>query len=237
MIDLKSIPKYVINLDGRKDRLEHIQSEYEYLGWEFIRYSAVNTGSYEGCALSHIAIAEEAYNNGHEYVWVTEDDVFFMPYFKELLSNCLNDLSSKEWDLFHFAPSIHRPMYYDSGYLVDLSCEKPPKEEKHRGIYGTSGFIYKTKMFSEFKKWHGCKKWPNPATQKPFDVFFDEYIYENNQCYCPHYPLVTQIADYSTINRGVWNNHYIITYNWKAYIDKTLPQKYLDINECRKDRK
>ncbi len=235
-MNINEIQKYVINLDSRQDRLEHIQSEFEYIGWKFNRFSAVDTGSYEGCALSHIALAEQALDSNLDYILVVEDDIFFMPYFHELLNDCLKDLESVDWDLFHLAPSIHRPLNYEFGNLVDLSADRPPKKENHRGIYGTSGFIYKKSIFDKFKHWHGCKKWKNPKLQKPFDVFFDEYIYYNYKCYCPKFPLVTQISDYSTINRGVYNNHYIMTYNWRAYINPEFPIKYFDQNACRKFR-
>ena len=125
MIDLKNIPKYVINLSERKDRLEHITKEFNYVGWDFIRFDAVNTGSYEGCAESHMAVARLAKENNEEYILVTEDDIFFMPYFHEILNECLKDLNDVEWDLFHFAPSIHRPLNYTGGNLVSLTGPHP----------------------------------------------------------------------------------------------------------------
>lgn len=233
-MNISSIKKYVINLSNRKDRLEHITKEFDYAGWDFIRFDAVDTSSYEGCAYSHIEVAELGIKQNEDYIMVFEDDIFFMPYFKDLFLDCINDLKNIEWDLFHFAPSIHRPINYESGNLVNLSGPHPPKNEGHRGIYGTSAMIYKSTIFGEIKKWLGHEDYDNPAKQKPIDVFFDEYIYPNFKCYCPKAPLVTQIMDHSTVNNGVFNNHYIMTYNWQAYINnKDLPATFnMDHQRC-----
>ena len=56
-INLNDIPKFVINLERRKDRLQNVIKEFEYIGWSFERFDAVDTGSYEGCAYSHKKIA------------------------------------------------------------------------------------------------------------------------------------------------------------------------------------
>ena len=126
-MNLEKIEKYVINLKSRSDRLEHIKGEMKYMGWDFNLFEAVDTSSYKGCAYSHIEVAKIAKEKGLDYVMVLEDDVFFMPYAKQLLADCLKDLEDMEWDLFHFAPSIHRPLTYEGGNLVNLSGPHPPK--------------------------------------------------------------------------------------------------------------
>jgi hypothetical protein len=236
MLDLNKIDKYVINLKSRTDRLDHIKKEFEYAKWNFNLFEAIDTGSYEGCALSHVEVAKIAKKRNLDYVMVLEDDIFFMPYGLELLSECLSELESKEWDLFHLAPSIHRRINYSSGNLVDLSAEHPPKRPSDRGIYGLSAYIYKASLCDEICKWTGHTDWENPALQKPIDALFDEYIYPNFQSYCGKFPIVTQIMDHSTINNGVWNNHYIMTYNWKSYINDELPNSHFDYDTCLKIR-
>jgi GR25 family glycosyltransferase involved in LPS biosynthesis len=42
------IPKFVINLDRRPDRLESITKEMEYIGWDFERFAGIDTNSYMG---------------------------------------------------------------------------------------------------------------------------------------------------------------------------------------------
>lgn len=238
-INIETVPKFVINLSNRKDRLKHITKEFEYMGWSFERFDAIDTSSYIGCAESHIAIAKLAKEKKYPYIMVFEDDIFFMPYAKKLLSECIDKLNNIKWDLFHFAPSIHRTLTYKGGTLVNLSGPHPPKNEKNRGIFGTSALFYSSKMYDEIPKWthRDGKKWSNPGLHKPIDVFFDEYIYSNFKSYCPNAPIVTQIMDHSTVNNGVWNNHYIMTYNWLSYINKDVPSTFnFDIDMCRKFR-
>ncbi len=127
-IDFNTIPKFVINLERRPDRLESVTKEFEYMGWEFERFDAVDTHSYEGCALSHQKIAEIILERGYEHAMVFEDDIFFMPYAKELIPSIEDELSNNNWYFFHFAPSIHRPLNKFSENLVDLTTlpEKDP---------------------------------------------------------------------------------------------------------------
>ena len=111
-INFNKIPKFVINLGRRPDRLEKITKEFEYMGWDFERFDAVDTNSYEGCAYSHQKIAEIILERNYEYAMVFEDDIFFMPYAKKLISEIEKELSENEWYLFHFAPSINKTPWY-----------------------------------------------------------------------------------------------------------------------------
>ena len=57
-INFNEIPKFVINLERRPDRLESVKKEFDYMGWNFERFNAVDTNSYEGCAYSHQEVAK-----------------------------------------------------------------------------------------------------------------------------------------------------------------------------------
>ena len=69
-INFNEIPKFVINLERRPDRLETVTKEFEYMGWTFERFNAVDTNSYEGCAYSHQQIAKIILERGYEYAMV-----------------------------------------------------------------------------------------------------------------------------------------------------------------------
>jgi len=126
MIDISNINKYIINLDDRKDRWDHIVQEFKYMDWDYIRFPAINTGDYHGCARSHMAVADIGIKEDLDYLLVCEDDAFFMPYAKEHLQDCLSALDNVEWDMFHLGPIIHRPLNMDrDDCLVDLSNNLP----------------------------------------------------------------------------------------------------------------
>jgi GR25 family glycosyltransferase involved in LPS biosynthesis len=57
---LNEIPKFVLNLEKRIDRLEHIQKEMSYIGWDYELFKAVDTGCHLGCTLSHVGIIDIA---------------------------------------------------------------------------------------------------------------------------------------------------------------------------------
>jgi len=217
MIDINNINKFIINLDNRPDRWNHIVKEFEYMKWDYIRFPGIDTGSYIGCAKSHMAVALLGIEKDLDYLLVCEDDIFFMPHAKQHLQDCLKALDKVEWDMFHLAPSIHRPLGMDrNDCLIDLK-NLPPKLEKHTGIYGTSAMIYKKSILQEVLKWPLVfEKWDNDGWMHAIDRFFSDYIYPNFNCFCGNLPIVTQIADKSTVNYGqVIDNHYLMTYNWR----------------------
>jgi GR25 family glycosyltransferase involved in LPS biosynthesis len=84
------IPKFVVNLETRPDRLEDIKFELDYIGWDYEVFSAVNRNSYMGCTLSHLGIINIAKERGYNRVMVIEDDCDVMPYAKSFIEDfCL----------------------------------------------------------------------------------------------------------------------------------------------------
>lgn len=231
-INFNNIPKFVINLERRPDRLEKVTKEFEYMGWSFERFDAVDTNSYEGCAFSHQKIAEIILERGYEHAMVFEDDIFFMPYAKELIPAIEEELSNNEWYFFHFAPSIHRPLNKFSDNLVDLTVLPPKDPDKHRGIFGTSGFILTKKACELIKEWNTNNVIENSHQQVPIDEFLDRGVYPNIQSFSAKLPFVVQRNDYSDINKTNDSNHYVMTYNWNVYFPDKLKNIYLDHNNC-----
>lgn len=104
---------FVINLDGRKNRLEKFQDRFNKTGIEVEvkRFQAFNgkkigqpdqwngDGAF-GCYLSHLVLMETALNNEWNYYTVFEDDADFLPGFKEKLSECLKELPD-DWGWFY----------------------------------------------------------------------------------------------------------------------------------------
>ena len=230
----KDIPKFVINLDRKKDRLELFDKEMKYIGWEYERFSAVDTNSYIGCAMSFMKLCEMATKNNYEHIIIFEDDVFFMPYAKEAIAELETEIFTKttNWELFHFGPTIHRPLAAYNENLLDLTNLPPKDPAKHTSIFGTSGFILSKKTFDYFLEWNTNKYTDNSHMHKAIDHYLDIAVYPNVQSYTYKLPIVVQRNYYSDINKTFDKNHYTMTYNWNVYCPDKLPIKYMDQDYC-----
>ena len=231
-INFNEIPKFVINLERRPDRLESVKEEMDYMGWTFERFDAVDTNSYEGCAYSHQKIANIVLERGYEYAMVLEDDIFFMPYAKKLIPLIEDELNNTDWSFFHLAPSIHRPLNKFSDNLVDLTNLPPKDPDKHRGIFGTSAFIVTRKACEYIREWDTNVIIENSHKQLPIDEFLDRGVYPNIPSFSAKLPLVTQKQGYSDINGTVDSNHYLMTYNWNVYCPDKLDGIYMNSEKC-----
>lgn len=231
----KDIPKFVINLDRKKDRLDLFDKEMEYIGWEYERFSAIDTNSYVGCGLSFINLCELAIERNYEHIMIFEDDIYFMPYAKDVIPELETEIFEKitDWKIFHFGPTLHRPVNHSkkSKNLLDLT-NLPIKKNNHTEIYGTSGFVFKKEIFEPIIKWNTNKYIENSHMHKPIDVYINKVLYPIFQSYTYKLPVVVQRNYYSDINKTFDKNHYLMTYNWNIYCPDKLPFKYLDQDYC-----
>ena len=93
----KDIPKFVINLERRPDRLESTKKELDYLGWDFELFKAIDKNSHVGCTYSHTSILKIAKERGYKEVLIVEDDCTVMPYAKSLLNKIENECKNLEY--------------------------------------------------------------------------------------------------------------------------------------------
>jgi GR25 family glycosyltransferase involved in LPS biosynthesis len=106
---------FCINLDRRPDRLKLVVREFEKIGGEFTRFSAIDgnevtlpatckigSGHY-GCFLSHIAIWKKAIENNLPVIAIFEDDVSFAIDFNERYFLFINELPVS-WDMVNLGP-------------------------------------------------------------------------------------------------------------------------------------
>ena len=100
---------YIINLEERKDRLEHIKkyfSEYNIIPVEAIKHIE----GYKGCFLSHKKCIQIAKEKNLKYIIVLEDDCLPLENFSKRFENIISFLDSYDnWDLllgggFHICP-------------------------------------------------------------------------------------------------------------------------------------
>jgi len=233
---IEDTKKFIINLKRREDRKVNSIKEMEYMGWNnYEFFEGIDLNSYEGCGYSHMAVAKKFLETNDKYVIVLEDDLMFMPWAKKVISLLNERFKEQEIDILHFAPSIHRPLEHFDNLLVKL-YDCPPKDpNKHRGIFGTSGFIYNRKVAEMIVKWDTNELMENKCKHAALDEFFDKIIYPTTKSFCPTFPLVTQYNDFSDINKTFDNNHYIMLYQWNSNITK-LPHMTFDMGYIKEQR-
>ena len=221
-MNLTDITKFIINLDHRTDRLQAIDKEFKYMGWEYERFPAVNTGSYTGCIHSHIEIARIAKERRLNCYMVFEDDAVFMPYIKEKLAKYNELLDKIEWDMFHFGPAFHSGVKKNRKHapLVHLSNDIiTDKNNSGREVLTTHAMLIKNTMYDDLLA-------SDVSGQQPIDEYIGRQLYKKYNCYCGDWPLASQVAGFSDINQTQDNTHYTITYNWKLYVNNDFPTEY-----------
>lgn len=159
---------FVVNLDHRPDRWEQFQNTKDapdFLGYQ--RFSAINgkalvpteqlqrifdNNDYNmrrgmvGCALSHLKLMCEllAEPNDDVVYCILEDDITFVPNFREKFTYCCSELAKTNWDMFYLGHHLWR-------HFVDHEVHSPeiwPKIEQFsrseslkRSMGGTIGYV------------------------------------------------------------------------------------------------
>jgi hypothetical protein len=227
MENINKIPKFVINLERRKDRLESITKEMNWIGWDFEVFKAIDTNSYMGITLSHIEIFKICEERGYDRVMIIEDDSIFMPSAKETMDKI--DEFIFDFDLINFSPTLNRPVNSHINNLF-LDLTNYPEAAPHlRGTYSANMSIYNSNTFEKIKEIDSVK-----LSSESYFYAFDDWIYQfvhpNFKCVSPYNPVATQTTFYSDISHGDYNNFYLQTYNWNLYSPVKIPSEYMDYN-------
>lgn len=227
-MDINKIYKYVVNLDRRPDRMQSIEFEMDYIGWDFERFGAVDTNDHGGCSLSHIEIIKKAIEKGLDEVMVIEDDCSIMPYAKSLIEKITTDTEGIDYGIFNLSPTLNRPVNRSIQYptLLDLT-NFPPKLEHHRGIFATNMIVYHHSIYDEVLKLEPKENLGYYA----IDDFIYQFIMSKKQSYSPVIPIAPQISDWSDVSHGVYNNFYTQTYNWNQYSPFKIPSEFLSLEQ------
>ena len=228
----KDIPKFVINLERRPDRLESTKKELDYLGWDFELFKAIDKNSHVGCTYSHTSILKIAKERGYKEVLIVEDDCTVMPYAKSLLNKIEKECKNLEYAIFNLAPTLNRPVNRseNSPLLIDIS-NFPPAGPEHRGIFATNMILYHESSYDDVIKIEENENWRFYA----IDDYLYQKVYQKKQSYCPILPIAPQLGnDWSDVSQQICNNFYGQTYNWNLYSRTKIPTEFLNINENKK---
>lgn len=232
---LKDIPKFVINLKKRPERLIEITQEMSYMSWEFEVFDGIDVGGYMGCTLSHLEIIKIAKEKGYSKVMVIEDDCVFMPYSKSLISEIENIIDEVEYFIFNLSPTLNRPVNKCDKIdcLLDLTNLPEKNNENFTETFATNILIYDEKIYDHMFKIED-EKFQNGNYFHPIDGYLAKLIYPNFQSYCPKLPIAPQRSSYSDVSHGMYNNFYTQTYNWNLYSPEKIPFEFMDFTNNQK---
>lgn len=224
-------PKFVINLERRKDRLESIKKEMEYIGWEYEYFPAVDTNSHIGCTMSHLEIIKLAKKRNYEKVLVIEDDCIIMPYAKSLIKKIENETENLDFAIINLSPTINRPVNLSNKHRWFLDITNlPPKQEHHRGIYATNMIMYHSSIYDNVLEIED----PLKITHYAIDDFIYQFITSKYHSYAPINPIGPQIQNWSDVSHGIYNNFYTQIYNWNLYSPIKIADSYRNFEEIKK---
>jgi len=195
---------YVINLESRKDRLQHVINEFNKLNVIPKRFNAIKTGSGAiGCTLSHIKCLEIAIEKGLENIFICEDDITFLN--SELFLNNLNKFNKKikDWDVLIIGGNVVKPYReIDNCCLRIVNCQT------------TTGYIvnkqYYKVLLQNFRE--GVKQLiqnPNLIKKYAIDIYW-KFLQIKDKWYMIYPLTVTQYENYSDIEEGITNYNHLM---------------------------
>jgi glycosyl transferase, family 25 len=124
--DLSKIIKMVyINLDNRRDRYDHMESELKRIGLHsFKRFSAIkrNNGAL-GCALSHLGVLKEWDTNKYPYILVCEDDIRFEVDIRELFELINNFIFDSSLDILCLGNVAQNKYSYNNYFKISNNIQ------------------------------------------------------------------------------------------------------------------
>ena len=223
-MNITNIPKFVVNLERRPDRLEHIQKEMDYMGWDYELFKAVDLNNHGGCTLSHTEIIKIAKERGYDSVMVIEDDCTFLPYSKDLINKIETESDDFDFGIINLGPTLNRPVNRSKEQPLFLDITNlPPKKEYERGIFATNIMIYHKSIYDNVLEMEK----PENLGYYAIDDYIYQFILPIKQSYSPILPIAPQMSSWSDVSQGEYNNFYTQTYNWNLYSPCKIPSEYL----------
>lgn len=150
----ENFDSFVINLEYRKDRLEHFYKQMKNLDIPYTVFQAktdhdglkmhgISKGEM-GCAASHFRLIEEQYNKASDnYLCIFEDDAVFCRDFMERFNYLNKYIDNFDWDIIYLSAYHHLPQNVPAGLL-----------NKHSRYYDRKSKTMKTFSFTQYKYIH-----------------------------------------------------------------------------------
>tara|TARA_B100000282_G_scaffold259755_1_gene207733 strand:- start:580 stop:1224 length:645 start_codon:yes stop_codon:yes gene_type:complete len=203
---------FFINLERRKDRLEHVKNELNKMNIKGERFKGIETTDGAiGCTLSHIRLLEIAIENNLENIFICEDDITFLDC--DLLKLQINKFKKniKDWDVLIVGGNVVKPFKNIGNYCLKITnCQT------------TTGYIVNNNYFSKLRDnfREGLKLLINTLNKKEFaiDIYWKRLQKEDNWYLL--YPLtVTQFENYSDIEKRTTNYNHLMLDSEKKWLN------------------
>ena len=190
-----------INLESRRDRLEHVQQEFKKMNIEAERINAIRmTEGAIGCTLSHIRCLEIAKKRKYPHVFIAEDDITFLQ--PDLLSENLKKFEENTelpcWDVLIIGGNNCPPYTKINDYCIRAFNNQT-----------TTGYIVKSHYYdtliTNFKE-SAEKLMRNPHNKREYALDMYWKRLQQTGIWLMIVPAtVTQYQDYSDIEKRVVN--------------------------------
>lgn len=207
---------FFINLEDRKDRLEHAEAEFEKMGIKAERVNAIRLKNGAiGCTMSHIKCIELAKERKYDQVFICEDDITFLnvDLFKENIEK-FYDNDDILWDVLIIGGNNVPPFQQVEPYCARVfSCQTTTGYIVKRTYYDTL-----LKNFKESVR--NLIKAPENKREFALDIYWKR-LQMQDFWYMITPPTVTQYENYSDIEDQVTNyDHLMLDMEKKWYIER-----------------
>jgi glycosyl transferase family 25 len=210
---------FFINLEERKDRLDHVLKEFEKLNIQGERINAVKTQTGAvGCSLSHIKCLELAKERDYDQIFICEDDITFLDpkLLIENLGKFKEAMDEKRFDSLLVKKTIHGIVNsaHENGWdVIIIGGNNGPPSTKLgdccRRVYNcqtTTGYIVKKHYYDVLIKnmKEGVQqllKNPENKQQYALDIHW-KILQHNDNWFMIIPPTVIQYNNYSDIEKA-----------------------------------
>ena len=216
-----------INLEQRKDRLDHAVVEFAKMDIRAERVNAVKTKlGAVGCTMSHIKCLELAKSRGYDYVFICEDDITFTN--PELLKTNIKSFYDNDeimWDVLIIGGNNVPPYDQITDYCARVFyCQT------------TTGYIVKKEYYdtliSNFKESvQNLLHFPDNRREFALDMYWKK-LQIRDFWYMITPPTVTQYESFSDIeNRSVNYDNLMLDMEKKWYVERQEQLRLLQLQQ------
>lgn len=192
---------FYINLEYRKDRRTHIETELSKIGINAERFNAIKMDNGAiGCSMSHLKILQNAFKNKLDHILIVEDDITFLDVetFTNNFNAFLQKRTSDSWDVLLLAGNNMPP------YLkVDETCIQVTRCQTTTGYLVNGHYIQKLMEHMKMGL-HYLIKYPKHHEVYSIDKFWQQ-LQKTDKWFLITPPTVVQREDYSDIEQRITN--------------------------------